>query len=126
MANKKPKFRSGYEEKIYDNATSSGYELEFEPDNPVVRYVVPARYIPDFKLPNGILVEAKGWLRPRDRAKMARVRKENPGLDIRFLLQRANKRITKSPNSMMYWQWCEKHGFLWAEGEVIPQEWFDE
>ena len=123
---KQPRFRSGYEKKIYDDAQGRGHELAYEPDDPVIRYVTPSRYIPDFKLDNGILVEAKGWLRPRDRGKMARVRKENPEIDIRFLLQRANKRITKSPNSMMYWEWREKNGFKWAEGEHIPEEWFNE
>lgn len=99
--------------------------MEYEPGDPIIRYVVPARYIPDFVLPNGIFIEAKGWLRPRDRAKMARVKKENPELDIRFVFQRANSKVGKSPNSLMYWQWAERYGFPWAEGS-IPEEWFNE
>jgi hypothetical protein len=122
---KKPKFRSGLEKQIYEQATTEGYNLEYEPATPVIRYVVPTRYIPDFKLPNNVFVEVKGWLRPRDRAKMLRVKKENPDLDIRFVFQRANSRISKSHNSLMYWQWCEKHGFPWSEGS-IPEEWFKE
>lgn len=125
MKIKQPKFRSGLEKKIYEDAVLNGRELDYEPLEPIVRYVVPARYIPDFKLPNGVLVESKGWLRPRDRAKMARVKLENPGLDIRFVFQRANSRVGKSSNSLMYWQWAEKHGFPWAEG-LIPAEWWDE
>jgi hypothetical protein len=97
----------------------------YEPVNPIIRYVVPARYIPDFLLANGIFVEAKGWLRPRDRAKMLRVAKENPQLDIRFVFQRANSRISKSPNSLTYGEWADKHGFKWAELH-IPEEWFNE
>ena len=123
MSQKLPKFRSGLEKKIYEEAKSAGHNLDYEPTEPVIRYVVPARYIPDFRLPNNIFVEAKGWLRPRDRAKMLRVKKENPDLDIRFVLQRANSRISKSSNALMYWQWCEKHGFPWSEG-YIPEEWF--
>ncbi len=123
LPKKKIKFRSGLEERVYDSAMARGRELDYEPQDPIIRYVVPARYIPDFRLPNGVFVETKGWLRPRDRAKMARVRKENPTLDIRFVFQRANSRIGKSSNSLMYWEWAEKHGFPWAEGD-IPDEWW--
>lgn len=119
-----PKFRSGLEKKVYEDAISRGRQLDFEPADPIIRYVVPARYIPDFVLPNGVFIEVKGWLRPRDRAKMARVKKENPDLDIRFVFQRANSRIGKSPNSLTYWQWAERYGFHWAEG-LIPEEWWN-
>lgn len=119
------KFRSGFEKSIYEEAIANGRKLDYEPASPIIRYVVPARYIPDFQLPNGIFVEAKGWLRPRDRAKMARVRKENPSLDIRFVFMRANSRIGKSKNSLTYAQWADKNGFQWAEGR-IPDSWWEE
>lgn len=119
------KFRSGLEKKVYEVATEQGHALEYEPPKPVISYVIPTRYIPDFLLPNGIFVEVKGWLRPRDRAKMLRVKKENPSLDIRFVFQRANSRIGKSKTSMTYAEWAEKHEYLWSEGS-IPEEWFNE
>ena len=119
---KKPKFRSGFEERVYEDRAG---ELDYEPDHPAVHYVVPSRYIPDFKLPNGILVECKGYFDSRARSKMLRVRKDNPDLDIRFVFQRANNRLTKSKNSLMYYQWAERHGFKWSEGR-IPDEWWDE
>ena len=56
---------------------------------------------------------------------MLAVRNNNKDLDIRFVFQRANNRLTKSPNSMMYWEWAEKHGFLWSEGQ-IPNSWWKE
>lgn len=120
----KPKFRSGLEEKVYDAAVERGYKLDYEPDFPVIHYVIPSRYIPDFAIGENVFVEVKGWLRPRDRAKMLRVKRENPELDIRFVFQRANSRIGKSPNSLTYWQWAEKHGFPWSESS-IPEEWFN-
>lgn len=120
------KFRSKFEKRVYENISDKERRLvEYEPQDPVISYNTPARYIPDFRLPNGILVECKGYFDSRARGKMSRVKKQNPDADIRFLLQRANNRITKSPNSMMYWQWCEKHGYPWAEGDVIPEEWFN-
>jgi hypothetical protein len=117
------KFRSKFEKKVYEDARSQKRKLEYEPQEPAIRYVVPSRYIPDFRLGNGVLLECKGYFDARARAKMLRVRKDNPDLDIRFVFQRANNRLTKSKNSMTYWEWAEKHGFPWAEGS-IPEEWY--
>lgn len=122
------RFRSGFEKRIYEQATGQGFELDFEPADSIVRYTKPARtarYIPDFRLPNGILIESKGRLTQPDRAKMLLVTKDHPELDIRFVFQRANQRITKSRNSLTYWEWAEKHNFRWTEG-TIPEEWFNE
>jgi hypothetical protein len=119
------KFRSKFEKRIWDNADKRR-KLDYEPDSARLPYVTASTYIPDFRLGNGILVEAKGYLKPKDRGKMLRVKKQNPDADIRFLFQRANNRITKSKNSLMYWEWAEKHGFPWAEGDYIPDAWFKE
>ena len=121
-----PKFRSGFEKRVYENAQGSKRKLDYEPQSPCISYVIPSRYIPDFRLPNGVLVECKGYFDGRARAKMLRVKKDNPTLDIRMLFQRANNRLTKSPNSLTYWQWAEKHGFPWAEGDIIPEEWWND
>lgn len=121
-------FRSGFEERIYNNAVGRGQKLAYEPPDATLYYTKPARrtrYIPDFVLPNGVIVESKGRLTSVDRAKMLDVSKCNPEVDIRFLFQRANNRITRSPNSMTYWQWADKHGFRWSEGDVIPEEWYE-
>lgn len=117
------KFRSKFEKRVYENR--DGRQLDYEPQKPVIGYNTPSRYIPDFRLPNGVFVECKGYFDPRSRAKMLRVKKQNPTLDVRMLFQRATNRITKSPNSLTYWQWCEKHGFEWAEGDVIPEDWYN-
>lgn len=119
------KFRSKFEKAVYEHAKEHKRKLEYEPASPVVTYVTPAVYRPDFRLPNGIYIECKGFFSPRDRRKMLQVAKDNPVLDIRFVFQRANNRLTKSKNSMMYWQWAEKHGFLWSEG-TIPEAWYNE
>ncbi|MAZ33848.1 MAG: putative endonuclease I [Prokaryotic dsDNA virus sp.] len=120
------KFRSKFEKKIWNNAKKSKRKIEYEPQDSHLSYTLSRKYIPDFRLPNGILVEAKGRFTSQDRTKMLRVQLENPGLDIRLLFQRANNRLTKSPNSLMYWQWAERHGFEWAEGETIPAQWWKE
>ena len=50
-------------------------------------------YKPDFILNNGIIIEAKGWLRPSDRTKHLLIKAQYPDLDIRFLFQNANNCI---------------------------------
>jgi Phage endonuclease I len=107
----KLKFRSKFEKAVYEHAREHQRCLEYEPANPSVYYTTTARYIPDFRLPNGVLVESKGYFSARDRRKMLQVVRDNPELDIRLVFQRANNRLTKSPNSMTYGQWCDKHGF---------------
>ena len=119
------KFRSGFEKKIYEKAVECGRELDFERKDSTLRYTRIATYLPDFTLRNGILIETKGRFTAADRTKMLNVRKQNPEIDIRFVFQRAFNRLTKSPNSKTYVDWCEQHGFKWAQGE-IPEEWFYE
>jgi len=120
-------YRSGLEEDVCKQLEAMGVPYEYEKMK--IKYIKPAsehQYTPDIVLDNGIIVEAKGYFESKDRTKMVAVKKQNPHLDIRFLFQKANNRITKSSNSRMYWQWCEDNGFLWAEGTTIPKEWFDE
>ena len=119
------KFRSGFERKLYEKAISDGQQLDFERKDTTLRYNKPATYLPDFVLPNGVLVESKGRFTSFDRTKMLRVREQNPEVDIRFVFQRAGNKLTKSPNSLTYGEWCDKHGFLWAETN-IPLEWWNE
>lgn len=120
------KFRSGFEERVYHDATE-GFrkELVFEPRDAHLYYTQSSRYIPDFRLPNGILIECKGRFTARDRGKMLRVKRDNPFADIRFVFQRANNRLTSAKSSITYGEWADKHGFKWSSG-FIPLEWFEE
>lgn len=81
------------------------------------------QYTPDVVLPNGIHVEIKGRFTGEARTKMIAVKKCNPDVDIRFLFQRDDW-CTKN-HKMRYSEWCEKNGFDYAIGEVIPSEWID-
>ena len=119
------KFRSGFEQRIWDSAKKRRRKMEYEPQSFRIQYSIPYRYIPDFILPNGIIVEAKGYLRPRDRTKMRKVKEQNPELDIRLVFQRADQKLTKSKNSETYGEWASRIGFPWAEGD-IPLTWWEE
>lgn len=115
-------YRSGLEEYIDSTLKEKGINGEYEQHK--IEYVQPAtkhKYTPDFKLPNGIFVETKGRFVAADRKKHLLIKDQHPGLDIRFLFQNANNRISKKSKTT-YADWCNKYGFLFAEKE-IPKEW---
>lgn len=113
-------FRSGLEKKVATLLSSLGVEYEYESTK--VPYVLSCNYTPDFLLPNGIYLEAKGYLGPDDRRKMLAVKRQNPELDIRFVFQAPYNKIYKGSKTT-FAKWAEKNGFLWAHYHSIPIEW---
>jgi hypothetical protein len=115
-------YRSGLEEEIDSSLKAVGIDGQYEQHK--INYTKPAthhKYTPDFRLPNGIFVETKGRFVVADRKKHLLIKEQHPELDIRFLFQNANNRISKKSKTT-YADWCNKHGFLYAEKE-IPKEW---
>jgi hypothetical protein len=116
-------FRSGYERNIAGNLRRR--KVQFKYESTKLNWTSDHVYTPDFELANGILVEAKGYLRPTDRSKMVKARDQNPQCDIRFLFANAQNPVKKGSKTT-YAMWAEKNGFKWASGIEIPQEWIDE
>jgi hypothetical protein len=81
-------------------------------------------YLPDFILPNGVIVEVKGYFGPDDRVKHLLIKEQRPELDIRFIFSNPNTRLSKR-SITTYGVWCEKYGFKYAK-KVIPDSWFME
>lgn len=81
------------------------------------------QYTPDFFLPNGIIVEAKGKFTAAMRTKMLAVIKTNPELDLRMVFMRDN--WLTSAKKKRYSDWCTYHGIKSAVGS-IPEEWINE
>jgi hypothetical protein len=78
----------------------------------------------DFELPNGILIETKGRFKPADRTKHLLIKQQHPELDIRFVFSNSHNTLSKK-SSTTYADWCDKHGFKWADKQ-IPRSWIDE
>lgn len=83
-------------------------------------------YTPDFPIttPKGTLrffIETKGIFTAEDRAKHLRVRECNPEVEIRFVFSRSKTPIYKGSKTT-YGDWCDKHGFLYAD-KTIPADW---
>lgn len=119
------KLRSGYERKIRKCLEQK--EVDYTYESMVIEYTVPEskhKYVPDFILPNGVIVEGKGYpFGSKDRKKMLYVKEQHPELNIKILFQRDLK-ISKVSKTK-YSDWAKKHGFDYhvsAEG-LIPEEW---
>ena len=115
------KFRSRFEEKVASALKRAGVHHSYE--SMKLTYTKECKYTPDFVLDNGIILEVKGYWQASDRTKHLRVREAHPDLDIRFVFQRASNTLNKTSKTT-YGDWCDKHGFLWCEGD-IPKEWMN-
>lgn len=120
---KRGDFRSGLEYKVAKQLQDLGVAYEYE-QTKVTYQRKPSKYLVDFELPNGIMVETKGRFTSSDRAKHLLIKEQHPELDIRFVFSNANNKLNKASKTT-YGQWCDRHGFKWSEKE-IPEEWLDE
>lgn len=77
-------------------------------------------YTPDFFLPNGVVIEAKGQFTAGNRVTLKAIRKAHPTLDLRLVFM-ADNRISKN-STTTYSDWAEQFGFKYALGE-IPTPW---
>ena len=115
-------YRSGLEERIAKKFDKDNITYLYEVQS--YEYVLTSKYTPDFFLPNGVILEAKGFFKPADRRKTLAVIKQNPDLDIRFVFQNENNKLYRgSPTT--YAKWCEQHNFKFAN-RIIPKEWLKE
>lgn len=115
------KFHSKFEAAVYLNAP----DLVREP----LTLTYAREYTPDFLMlarsGKAILIECKGHFPAAQRSKMLAVKRAHPDIDIRFLFANARERIGKN-SKLNYGQWATKNGFKWAEGVLIPPDWFKE
>lgn len=108
------KTKNKFEARILRRLRKAKVGVKYEHEK--IPYVLAGHYIPDFIIftPSGkIYIEAKGYLRPEHKRKMAAVKKQHPNLDIRILFYSRNAK---------YIRWAEKIGFRYAIDE-IPNDW---
>jgi hypothetical protein len=113
------KYRSGFEQTLANQLQRSGVAFEYETIK--IEYQKIATYTPDFILPNGIIIEAKGVWTVEDRTKHLLVREQHPHLDIRLVFMNAYNKIRKGSNTT-YARWCEKKNIIYAN-KTIPKSW---
>jgi len=115
------KYRSDLEGQVADILEKQHVDFKFEPH--WIRYSIEKKYKPDLLLPNGILIEVKGWFKAEDQRKHKLIKKQHPELDIRFVFQKINKKVQGGRFTCQ--EWCEKYGFLYAEA-IVPNSWIHE
>jgi hypothetical protein len=115
------KFRSDLEGQVADQLDKQCVKYRFEPR--WIHYQIEKKYKPDFLLPNGILIEVKGWFKFDDQRKHKLIKEQNPELDIRFVFQKLNNKVQGGRFTNK--AWCEKYGFQFAEA-IIPNSWIHE
>ena len=113
-------FRSQLEESVADLLVELGVDYEYESCK--VPYTIQHHYYPDFKLPNNVLLETKGYWDSADRRKILAVKKANPDLDLRMVFQSPYNKISKKSKTT-YAKWCEKHDIPWTSYHNIPLDW---
>ena len=112
------KFEAGVAARLNKRSVSFSYE------SLVLDYTWEGKYKADFILPNGVIVETKGFFSPNDRRKMLCVKAQHPHLDIRLCFQNAKEKISRAKKSITYGQWATRNGFKWSSG-TIPDDWYD-
>jgi hypothetical protein len=83
-------FRSGLEERVADLMVELGVKYEYESTQ--VPYTIMHNYTPDFILPNGVLLECKGYWDDADRRKIRSVVQQHP--ETRFCVWYFNHPLT--------------------------------
>ena len=114
-------YRSGLEDDIAKDLNDRGVEFEYEKLKVQWQLIETKTYTPDFKLPNGIIIESKGRFVAADRKKHIIIKRQHPFLDIRFVFSNSRAKLYKGAKST-YGDWCSKYGFLYAD-KRIPDEW---
>ncbi len=118
---KEVKYRSGLERNVALDLNKRGISFQYEHER--IPYVVERKYLPDFQLPNGIYIEAKGWFRDEDCRKMRLLKAQYPEKEFRFLFQNLNTKVQSKRFTNQ--QWAEKYNFAYCEGRV-PDAWLKE
>ena len=117
-------YRSGLEDRISEQLKSLKVPFKYEEFK--IKYEVNEvrTYTPDFELPNGIIIESNGRFVAADRKKHLLVQQQFPELDIRFVFSNSKGKISKGSKTS-YADWCDKHGYIYAD-KLVPEEWIKE
>ena len=111
-------FRNQFEERL--GSFLDDKRIAYEYETLVLGYTLEGKYKPDFILPNGIIIEAKGFFRTHAQRALRAVKKKHPKLDIRLVFYNQNQKVQGS--KLKCYEWAVKYKFKFANGS-IPEEW---
>ena len=113
------KYRSQLEGRVANYLEKENVPFLYEAQS--YEYTLTSRYTPDIFLPNGVILEVKGFFAPKDRRKMLAIKAQHPELDIRMVFQR-NNTLTRTSKTT-YGMWCDKHDIPWCIYPHLPACW---
>lgn len=107
---RRSKLEERFEQILMENDVEYGYEITKVP------YVIPAsnhKYIVDWTIMNGVMIETKGWLEnAAERKKYVLIKEQHPEIDIRFVF--ANPQKACGGMKMTHAEWAIKNGFKYC------------
>lgn len=122
------KYRSGSERNAGNLLDRLSVPYNFEPYYINYTWLEYKKYLPDFVLPNGIVLEVKGRFTLEDRKKHLFLKESHPKLDIRFVFDNPNNKLTKGGKAT-YADWCNKNGFIFCSAKTLQdviEDWASE
>ena len=120
---KTSRYRSQLEKKVAELLVN--LDVTFDYETTKIAYTIPHNYYPDFILPNGVILECKGYWDSADRRKIKSVKEQNPDIDLRMVFQSPFNTISKKSKTT-YAQWCERYNIPWTSFKNIPLDWLIE
>jgi|TARA_R110000803_G_scaffold171145_1_gene234021 hypothetical protein len=117
-------YRSGLEVTLATYLKEKGVDAEYESMKIEWEDLTYRTYTPDFVLPNGIIIEAKGLFTANDRRKHLAIKKQHPNLDIRFVFENGRRKLSKGAKSS-YVVWCDRYDFDCYD-RIVPEAWLKE
>jgi len=117
-------YKGSLEKSVAQNLTEQKIKFKYETVKIEWEECKYHTYTPDFILPNGIIIETKGWLRIGERQKHICIKEQHPELDIRFVFTNSKTKIYTGAKSS-YGDWCTKKGFMYSD-EIVPTDWLKE
>ena len=107
---RRSKLELTFEKILQDN------EVDYEYEVTKIPYTVPQsdhKYIVDWTIRNGVLIETKGWLENlTERRKYQLIKEQHPEIDIRFVF--ANPQKACGGVKMTHEEWALKYGFKYC------------
>lgn len=114
------KYRSKFEA---ETGKLLGKSARYEPNDCKIDYIVPEskhKYLPDFVLSDGTVIECKGIFDLASRKKMKLLREQYPDLRIIMVFQAPNNPIRKGSKTT-YSKWCEQNDIEWCSLTNLKQ-----
>jgi hypothetical protein len=101
-------YRSRLEERVARWLKLNGHQFEYETLK--LNYTLSSVYTPDFIMPNGVILEAKGYFKP----------------EVFDLSSNLHKILSRKPVRLPTLCGQRRMVFLWAPSHDIPHDWFDD